>query len=124
MLERVYGRQTPEQLAAIMARAMGLAPADCSRVVAAALETADSTHQVDTTALPRPRRRAPKTIEPAKLFSLAGPDVRAEMRWCLGAESNHRYGDFQSPRQSPQGCDFTPFRPAFAGAGSGWVREE
>ena len=27
MLERVYGRQTPEQLAALMARAMGLTSA-------------------------------------------------------------------------------------------------
>ena len=38
MLERVYGRQMPEQLAAIMARAMGLTPVSesCSRVVTAA----------------------------------------------------------------------------------------
>ena len=37
MLERVYGRQTPEQLAAIMARAMGLpVNSDCSSIVAAA----------------------------------------------------------------------------------------
>ncbi len=36
MLERVYGRQTPEQLAALMARAMGLTQDVCSRVVAAA----------------------------------------------------------------------------------------
>ncbi len=47
MLERVYGRQTPEQLAAIMARAMGLpqrpaAPAGCSTFVAATLESAGS----------------------------------------------------------------------------------
>ncbi|HSN92799.1 MAG TPA: tyrosine-type recombinase/integrase, partial [Anaeromyxobacteraceae bacterium] len=37
MLERVYGRQTPEQLAALMARAMGLpAPAEnCSSIVTA-----------------------------------------------------------------------------------------
>ncbi len=30
MLERVYGRQTPEQLAALMARAMGLTQGVCS----------------------------------------------------------------------------------------------
>ena len=47
MLERVYGRQTPEQLAALMARAMGLperapAPAGCSTFVAATLESAGS----------------------------------------------------------------------------------
>src|SRR6266542_1589848 len=38
MLERVYGRQTPEQLAALMARAMGLPEDVCSRVVAATPE--------------------------------------------------------------------------------------
>ena len=42
MLERVYGRQTPEQLAGIMARAMGLTQSVCSRVVAATLESAGS----------------------------------------------------------------------------------
>jgi integrase len=42
MLERVYGRQTPEQLAAIMARAMGLTQSVCSTFVAATLESAGS----------------------------------------------------------------------------------
>jgi integrase len=42
MLERVYGRQTPEQLAAIMARAMGLTQGVCSTFVAATLESAGS----------------------------------------------------------------------------------
>ncbi len=47
MLERVYGRQTPEQLAVLMARAMGLTeraapPAGCSRFVAATMESAGS----------------------------------------------------------------------------------
>jgi integrase len=42
MLERVYGRQSPEQLAAMMARAMGLpaaGAADCTSFVAAPPET-------------------------------------------------------------------------------------
>src|SRR6266511_3680708 len=47
MLERVYGRQMPEQLAVLMARAMGLTeraapPAGCSRFVAATMESAGS----------------------------------------------------------------------------------
>ncbi len=42
MLERVYGRQTPEQLAAIMARAMGLTQGVCSTFVAATLGSAGS----------------------------------------------------------------------------------
>ncbi len=42
MLERVYGRQTPEQLAAIMARAMGLTQGVCSTFVAAPLDSAGS----------------------------------------------------------------------------------
>jgi hypothetical protein len=41
MLERVYGRQTPEQLAAAMARAMGLTQRVCSTFVSAPTETAD-----------------------------------------------------------------------------------
>ncbi len=47
MLERVYGRQMPEQLAALIARAMGLPPErgsapGCSTFVAATLESAGS----------------------------------------------------------------------------------
>ncbi len=42
MLERVYGRQTPEQLAALMARAMGLTQGVCSTVVTAPMESAGS----------------------------------------------------------------------------------
>ncbi len=42
MLERVYGRQTPEQLAAIMARAMGLTQGVCSTVVTAPMDSAGS----------------------------------------------------------------------------------
>ena len=47
MLERVYGRQTPEQLAAAMARAMGLTQGVCSTFVSAPTETADPVDAVD-----------------------------------------------------------------------------
>lgn len=40
--------------------------------------------------------RSPKINGPARSYP-AGRGVRARMTWCLGAESNHRHGDFQSP---------------------------
>jgi hypothetical protein len=42
-----------------------------------------------------PPSSAPKIRGPARRC-LTGPDVRARMTWCLGAESNHRHGDFQA----------------------------
>jgi len=55
MLERVYGRQTPEQLAAVMARAMGLTQGVCSTFVSAPTETADPVDAVDDEAANAPR---------------------------------------------------------------------
>jgi integrase len=77
MLERVYGRQTPEQLAAIMARAMGLTQGVCSTFVAATLEPAGSggpdgfaatADSLDTDAAKN--SEAPQTSQPA------GPQMR------------------------------------------------
>ncbi len=93
MLERVYGRQTPEQQSAIMARAMGLPPPHPSP-------------------LPRPvpggetQSASPGCTErqrsPADFAVHRASDVRARMK-CLGAESNHRHGDFQAGFGSGQG---------------------
>ncbi len=51
MLERVYGRQTPDQLALLMARAMGLGPdltrSVCSTVATAPTESADPVDGMD-----------------------------------------------------------------------------
>ncbi len=52
----------------------------------------DSSRAGDLTSPSPPKIRGPARV------CLAGPDVRARMTWCLGAESNHRHGDLQSRR--------------------------
>ena len=47
MLERVYGRQTPDQLALVIARAMGLTQGVCSTFVSAPTETPDPVDALD-----------------------------------------------------------------------------
>jgi hypothetical protein len=82
MLERVYGRQTPEQLAAIMARAMGLTQGVCSTFVAAPLDSAgfrgpDGLRAAADSTVPD----APKSTEAPRTFAFAGPQMfeRAEV---------------------------------------------
>jgi len=94
MLERVYGRQTPEQLAALMARAMGLQPphpdplprlapgaredqgarADCSTFVAATLESAGSGGPDGRgTAATTADNSEPESSEAQRTFQSTGP---------------------------------------------------
>ena len=99
MLERVYGRQTPEQLAALMARAMGSAPTAAVAICPGARADGNRPVPVDRmdSAPPpppaTPRRR--ETVSPQTLQS-AGPGCPSELE-CLGPESNQGHGDFQSP---------------------------
>lgn len=74
MLERVYGRQTPEQLATLMARAMGLTQDVCSRVVAAAPDSAGSggPDGLATTAAPA-ESAVPKNSEAQGTLQSPGP---------------------------------------------------
>ena len=74
MLERVYGRQTPEQLAAMMAPAMGLTQGVCSTFVAATLESAGS-RGPDGLASDDDSRdpEAPKNSEAPRTSQSAGP---------------------------------------------------
>jgi len=74
MLERVYGRQTPEQLAAMMAPAMGLTQGVCSTFVAATLESAGS-RGPDGLASDDDSRdpEAPKNSEAPRALQSAGP---------------------------------------------------
>jgi len=102
MLERVYGRQTPEQLALLMARAMGLEPdltrGVCSTVATAPTESPDPVDGMDVaprSAAPAP---TPENLKPARPFDLAGR-CTSELSWCRGPESNQRHGDFQSRRR-------------------------
>ena len=68
MLERVYGRQTPEQLATAMARAMGLTQGVCSTVVTAPTETADPVDELDGGASVATSRTSPeKQLAPQDL---------------------------------------------------------
>ena len=74
MLERVYGRQTPEQLAAIMARAMGLTQGVCSTFVAAPLDSAGSRGPGglgDDDAAPD--AASPKNVEAQRTSQSSGP---------------------------------------------------
>ena len=74
MLERVYGRQTPEQLAAIMARAMGLTQGVCSTFVAATLESAGSGGPDGLAPAADSRdTAAPENTEAQRTSQLAGP---------------------------------------------------
>ncbi len=56
---------------------------------------------------------SPKINGPAR-GCLAGRGVRARMTWCLGAESNHRHGDFQAGFGSGQ-CREIPMEDAGRG---------
>jgi hypothetical protein len=74
MLERVYGRQTPERLAALMARAMGLTQDVCSRVVAAAPDPAGSGGSDGLgTGATSAATAAPKNSEAPRTSRSAGP---------------------------------------------------
>jgi hypothetical protein len=79
MLERVYGRQTPEQLAALMARAMGIElPAvggeNCSSIVTAAPVSAGSGGPDGLAAAADPRdSTSPENTEARRASQPAGP---------------------------------------------------
>ena len=91
MLERVYGRQTPEQLAAAMARAMGLTQRVCSTFVSAPTETADPVDEVDddgsnAASSPAPEKQiAPQDLRPggpmsARVVEVPGPGIEPGTR--------------------------------------------
>ena len=91
MLERVYGRQTPEQLAAAMARAMGLTQRVCSAFVSAPTETADPVDAVDDDASNAARSaasekaNAPQDLHPggpvsARVVGVPGPGIEPGTR--------------------------------------------
>jgi len=91
MLERVYGRQTPEQLAAVMARAMGLTQRVCSTFVSAPTETADPVDAVDdddANAASSPaseKRKAHQDLRPdgpmsARVEEVPGPGIEPGTR--------------------------------------------
>ena len=121
MLERVYGRQTPEQLAAVMARAMGLTQGVCSTFVSAPTETADPVDAVDDDGGERGlARRRPKSKRPTRICVLVGR-CRREMKKCLDPESNQGHGDFQSPAL-PAELSRRAARPPFRAAEGGVLR--
>ncbi len=64
--------------------------------VAALWNRPDPVDPLDSTPPATLETPKPKISGPAR-GCLAGRGVRARMTWCLGAESNHRHGDFQSP---------------------------
>ena len=84
MLERVYGRQTPEQLAAAMARAMGLTQRVCSAFVSAPTETADPVDAVDDDASNAARSAASEKANAPQDLHPGGP-VRAPVH------ADHRF---------------------------------
>ena len=64
--------------------------------------------------------RPASTLRPTRRYRQAGQML--ELGWmCLGAESNHRHGDFQTPGYPQQDRDFTPLLPVGRSGGSAWV---
>jgi hypothetical protein len=84
MLERVYGRQTPEQLAALMARAMGLpVDSDCSTVATLTLAMPGSRAPAgpDGSAadVTDSEREEPEYTEAPPAFAAGPTEVRAQL---------------------------------------------
>ncbi len=83
MLERVYGRQTPEQLAALMARAMGLPVSraeNCCSIVSAASGSAGSGGPGGQGATPGVASAStPESVEAPRTSQSTGPLMSDEM---------------------------------------------